>query len=479
MGNEEFEKKKLKEREEALAREKLKEKEDKVNVEQNKKAEMEANSQVNKALERIKECYIENSPFCNIDKDYANVSKSICKLKIITRENQVIKGTGFFLRFLICGRFFKCLISNEHVINKDLINTNTQIYLLYDNNEKTTTIKLNSQERYIKAFIDNGLDITIVEILDKDNILSNYFLMGYYYSIIDGLIDNEICLIGYPKGGKITMSKGKLIKIDNYEFTHLASTEQGESGSPIFVNKCILGIHKESNKRNLENYGDFIYPAINIIKEDLRNRYSFGKYINGKYIYEDNSFYEGEFQNNMPNGEGKLYDKNGKIFYEGEFIKGKIEGKGKLIYDSHPYMICQFKNGSINGKGKVYDKNNNFEFEADFINDNIEGNIKIFKDNKIVIGQFKNCEFKGKFKFCDEKIIYEGEIIGKKCVVENVKFIMENGEYCIIPYKNNNLKFEDAKVYDEKGNYLDLETKKVLFITLISKLKEDKKCIIC
>ena len=76
-------------------------------------------------------------------------------------------------------------------------------------------------------------------------------------------------------------------------------------------------------------------------------------------------------------------------------------------------------------------------------------------------------------------MICEGEIIGEKCVLENVKFIMENGEYCIIPCKNNNLKFEEAKVYDEKGNYLDLETKNVVFATLIFKLKEDKKCIIC
>ena len=254
MGNEEI---KRREREKALARANLEEKEDKINIEQNKKAEMEANinSQINKDLERINECYIEKSPFCKIDKDYTNVSKSICKIKIITRENEVIKGTGFFFEFFICGRIFRCLISNEHVIKKDLIDTNTQIDLLYDNKEKTSTIKLNSQERYIKTFIDNGLDITIVEILDKDNIRSNYFLMGYYYSIIDRLIDNEICILGYPKGDEIAMSKGKLIKIDNYEFTHLASTEPGESGSPIFIDGIILGIHKQSskNKKNKEN----------------------------------------------------------------------------------------------------------------------------------------------------------------------------------------------------------------------------------
>ena len=179
MGNEEI--RRRREHEEALARAKLKAKENKVNIEQKKKAEMEANinSQINKDLERINECFIENSRFCKIDENYADVSKSICKIKIITRENKVIKGTGLFFQFLISRSTFKCLICNEHVIKKDFINTNTQIDLLYDNDEKTSTIKLNSQERFIKAFIDNGLDITIVEILHKDNILSNYFLHAY------------------------------------------------------------------------------------------------------------------------------------------------------------------------------------------------------------------------------------------------------------------------------------------------------------
>ena len=180
MGNEEI-RRRRREHEEALARAKLKAKENKVNIEQKKKAEMEANinSQINKDLERINECFIENSRFCKIDENYADVSKSICKIKIITRENKVIKGTGLFFQFLISRSTFKCLICNEHVIKKDFINTNTQIDLLYDNDEKTSTIKLNSQERFIKAFIDNGLDITIVEILHKDNILSNYFLHAY------------------------------------------------------------------------------------------------------------------------------------------------------------------------------------------------------------------------------------------------------------------------------------------------------------
>ena len=57
-----------------------------------------------------------------------------------------------------------------------------------------------------------------------------------------------------------------------------------------------MGIHKEGSTIKLENYGDFIYPAINIIKEDIRKKRDKGKYINGKYIWEDNKYYIGEFK---------------------------------------------------------------------------------------------------------------------------------------------------------------------------------------
>ena len=44
-------------------------------------------------------------------------------------------------------------------------------------------------------------------------------------------------------------AKGKIKSINKYEFTHLANTEQGSSGSPIFLENSIhvIGIHKEGN----------------------------------------------------------------------------------------------------------------------------------------------------------------------------------------------------------------------------------------
>ena len=57
--------------------------------------------------------------------------------------------------------------------------------------------------------------------------------------------------------------------------------------------------------------GDFIYPVIKIIKDDFRKKKYNGKYINGRYIYGDGQYYLGEYRNNIPNGKGIKYNKNG------------------------------------------------------------------------------------------------------------------------------------------------------------------------
>ena len=92
----------------------------------------------------------------------------------------------------------------------------------------------------------------------------------------------------YADGKELHNERGIIKDIDEYEFTHLANTKKGSSGSPIFLENCnkVIGFNKESNKDKTENFGNFIYPAINIIKNDIKNKYIIEKYIweNGAYI---------------------------------------------------------------------------------------------------------------------------------------------------------------------------------------------------
>ena len=284
-------------------------------------------------------------------------------------------------------------MSNEHVIKNDIINNNCNIYFLYDNEHKLVNIKLDTKERYIKSFTDIDLDITVVELLEKDNINDDYFLSNDTSVIGNNLINSLIYIPQYPKGEELKISKGILKVINNYEFTHLASTENCSSGSPIFLENSftVLGIHKQGNKNKTENYGDFIYPAIKIIKKDISKKRNNGKFINGKYIYNDKKYYLGQFKNNVPNGKGTKYYPNGNILYEGDFIDGKFKGKGKYIYDNGDYYIGQFKNNRRNGKGKIYGADGNCHFEGNFIDNEPKGEVTMFnQDGRSFLSQPKN-----------------------------------------------------------------------------------------
>lgn len=46
------------------------------------------------------------------------------------------------------------------------------------------------------------------------------------------------------------------------------------------------------------------------------------------FRWENGSFYEGKWKDNMRNGYGKMISTSGKI-YEGNFVNNKKEGKGK------------------------------------------------------------------------------------------------------------------------------------------------------
>ena len=67
---------------------------------------------------------VDNIPGPNfeiLDPILLNVAKSVCKIRIDT-NNGFFGGSGFFLKFLINGNFFYWLVTNEHVITKEMIN---------------------------------------------------------------------------------------------------------------------------------------------------------------------------------------------------------------------------------------------------------------------------------------------------------------------------------------------------------------------
>ena len=431
------------------------------------------------------------------DKNFAKVSKSICKLRIETAD-KTINGTGFLLAFHIERETFYCLVSNEHVIKKRFLKNNIEIYVSYDNGLKSNCIKLNNNKRYIKSFTDNKLDLTFVEILEEDNIPKELFLYPESEEKINNeLIDTNIFIPHYSDD-KLINEKGKIRKINKYEFTHSTSNEFSSSGSPIFLENSIsvIGIHKQGNLRKKLNYGNFIYPAINFIENDIRKIRNIEKYdmkdekqdkkgdkknlsdtksnkYNSKILYislaiisilakylldylykrffnydkkgevrsnffREGEYYIGQYVNGLRNGKGIMYYSNGNIKYDGDWFNGNFEGIGKYIWEDGNYYIGEFKNCLRNGKGIEYYSNGNIRYEGEFKDDQYDGfGNYTWEDGKFCVGQFKKGirNGKGMEYYSNGKIKYEGNFNNDKYEGKG-KYIWEDGDYYMGQFKN-------------------------------------------
>ena len=131
--------------------------------------------------------------------------------------------------------------------------------------------------------------------------------------------------------------------------------------------------------------------------------------------------YIGEFDNDLYNGNGTIFDSNQNISYTGSFFKGLLHGfarqyfenSNKILYngnfkngeasgfgeiytfsdDNHHYLYYKgdFKKGSANGHGILYDSNSSILYEGDFLNSQPHGIGTMYNNDLIEYdGQIKN-----------------------------------------------------------------------------------------
>ena len=223
----------------------------------------------------VSESKIEASLSENINLHIKKILKSISKVEIINENGLNNKyGIGFLLNFDIDQEKFYCLMSNEIKIEEDSISNKT-ICIHYEDENKKVSLKLDEKERYIKSLKEYGSDITVFEILNKDDISEDCFLFPELDIINNDLINSQIYMIKYEGGGKeSTYSRGKLIEINKFELVYIAIKGFNSSRCLIFLENSfnVLGFDKIGNGDKSKNYGIFISPIINIIKNDIRKR---------------------------------------------------------------------------------------------------------------------------------------------------------------------------------------------------------------
>ena len=89
-----------------------------------------------------------------LDPCVVNVSKSLCFIQTPSSS-----GSGFLIKLFKGTQDFYCLMTNKHVIKREMIEQRKSIDIYYDSGDKLRNIQLNREERFIKDFSDNQMDI--------------------------------------------------------------------------------------------------------------------------------------------------------------------------------------------------------------------------------------------------------------------------------------------------------------------------------
>ena len=146
----------------------------------------------------------------------------------------------------------------------------------------------------------------------------------------------------------------------NINCTSIPKIEEGNEDILLIIKIISINYNNYFHYKNIMeiiNYCISIFPDLNI-------NYN-GK---GKIIFHDGIYYIGQFKDNLRNGKGILYYKNGNILYEGEFVNGKREGQGKYFDEFGTYYDGQWKNNLKNGQGKICLPNGIIIYEGNFMN---------------------------------------------------------------------------------------------------------------
>ena len=242
------------------------------------------------------------------------LAHSICKITVKNSNGKnLISGTGFFMLLNLQDKKINCLITNYHVISQENVDLKNRILIQIEKDNKDIEITLDNNKRFIYC-IQKPIDFTIIEIKDSDKVSKDVNFLNYDLNYLTGYeqySESDIIILQHPLGQEMQLGIGKILSIKYFEFEHSIETDNCSSGSPVILigNLRIIGIHKQTNRRNNNGIGTFIGEIfkelekkkinlnsenkINIIKnptEENNNIKESNFLINNKIEYENNYY---------------------------------------------------------------------------------------------------------------------------------------------------------------------------------------------
>ena len=320
--------------------------------------------------------------------------------------------------------------------NNSIYEDNKDSFLNMENNKNDENEKIfdKVQCSYIEKKIDkssediqdininkNNVDEDLFNMMnskDKENGGENEIEFEGEKCLFNGILDDKINISGK---GKINLKDGR-----TYEGTFVDGKLEGEgtyinNKGDIYIGGFIGG--------KLNGYGKIIQKRENINKSNGGNEQ---ENINNKDNNDDNNLvyegeikdfkreghgvekcpeyvYEGNFHDDMKNGQGSIkYLKLGRK-YEGEFKNNEITGYGYLIYENKQTYKGNLVDGKKEGKGK-YIWPDGSEYEGEYKNDIREGEGSLKWANGLIFkGKFHNGRPEGKGKLYSKNSIKDVE----------------------------------------------------------------------
>ena len=204
----------------------------------------------------------------------------------------------------------------------------------------------------------------------KDSNLQRFFLGTLQFNSIKvefhhppgSFSDPFFLKVFYPNGDTYEgiICNGKYSGEGKYFYQNMF-TFVGNFNNDIFSEGTIL----YHNSRDIVKYeGEVIYEP---------NSKSYLKQGQGKLLFSNGNFYEGEFYNDQFHGKGMFFDAKNKSFYEGGYFQGVKQGEGVLKSNIGDYYKGEFKEDKRSGFGKEIYRNKDI-YEGGFKGGKREGN---------------------------------------------------------------------------------------------------------
>ncbi len=251
-------------------------------------------------------------------------------------------------------------------------------------------------------------------------------------------------------------------RIDNFNIVQLKQAElpDGATYTGTFNEQGLMqgqGKLVWSNGAYYEGeFGNGLFNGHGLFVEPSGYRYEGAfldglKHGRGKTTYSDGAYFEGLYVHDLKNGSGRFVFSNGRV-YEGDFQEDKMTGYGMWTLEGEYHYQGAVKNGYYHGQGTItYDNGN--KYVGEFVQGEFHGRgVFSTRDSKIYSGEFVNGSMTGFGSIVDTRrhTHYAGDVENWRPSGTGTT-TNRSGEYMTGEYRFGELTGTGVQV-DRKGN---------------------------